>query len=153
MKSLRCLEDLLIVVPLTKEVWWFLYETWYVSFLMFLQQLLFPWKWNEILEEREERETGTIRNDVCDNKYNSLFAIKPEAEKIHNVALELETDITTKEEWRQDTVLCNFLINWTYRFNFWQMARTIWLDAYCLSYFSEGTDPAVCVRACSVKYM
>ena len=31
------------------------------------------------------------------------------------------------------------------RFNFWQLARTIWVDAYSLSYFSEGTDPAMYV--------
>jgi hypothetical protein len=51
-----------------------------------------------------------LKNDVCDDKYLSLFAIKAEAEKIHNLALELEMDKDTKEEWRQYTVLCNFLI-------------------------------------------
>jgi len=51
-----------------------------------------------------------LRNDVCDDKYFSLFAIKAEAEKIHNLALELEIDKSTKEEWRQYVVLCNFLI-------------------------------------------
>ena len=51
-----------------------------------------------------------LKNDVCDDKYFSLFAIKPEAEKIHNLALELEMDKDTKEEWRQYTVLCNVLI-------------------------------------------
>ena len=42
-----------------------------------------------------------LKNDVCDDKYFSLFAIKAEAEKIHNLALELEMDKDTKEEWRQ----------------------------------------------------
>ena len=51
-----------------------------------------------------------LRNDVCDDKYFSLFAIKAEAEKIHNLALELEIDKSTKEAWRQYVVLCNFLI-------------------------------------------
>jgi hypothetical protein len=51
-----------------------------------------------------------FKNDVCDDKYFSLFPIKAEAEKIHNLALELEMDKDTKEEWRQCTVLCNLLI-------------------------------------------
>ena len=51
-----------------------------------------------------------LKNDVCDDKYFSLFAIKAEAEKIYNLALELEIDNSTKEEWRQYVVLCNFLI-------------------------------------------
>ena len=51
-----------------------------------------------------------FQNDVCDDTYFSLFAIKAEAEKIHNLALELEMDKETKEEWRQCTVLCNVLI-------------------------------------------
>jgi len=52
-----------------------------------------------------------LKNDVCDDKYFSLFAIKEEAEKIHNLALQLEIDQNTKEEWRQYVVLCNFLID------------------------------------------
>ena len=52
-----------------------------------------------------------LKNDVCDDKYFSLFAIKAEAEKIHNLALQLEIDQNTKEEWRQYVVLCNFLID------------------------------------------
>ena len=51
-----------------------------------------------------------LKNDVCDDKYFSLFAIKAEAEKIHNLALELEMDKDTKEKWRQYAVLCNVLI-------------------------------------------
>ena len=51
-----------------------------------------------------------LKNDFCDDKYLSLFAIKAEAEKIYNLALELEVDKNTKEEWRQYTVLCNVLI-------------------------------------------
>ena len=52
-----------------------------------------------------------FKNDVCDDKYFSLFAIKAEAEKIHNLALQLEIDKETREEWRQTIVLCNFLID------------------------------------------
>ena len=52
-----------------------------------------------------------LKNDVCDDKYFSLFAIKAEAKKIHNLALQLEIDQNTKEEWRQYVVLCNFLID------------------------------------------
>ena len=52
-----------------------------------------------------------LKNNVCDDKYFSLFAIKAEAEKIHNLALQLEIDQNTKEEWRQYVVLCNFLID------------------------------------------
>ena len=52
-----------------------------------------------------------FKNDVCDDKYFSLFAIKAEAEKIHNLALQLEIDQKTKEEWRQYVVLCNLLID------------------------------------------
>ena len=50
-----------------------------------------------------------LKNDACDDKYFSPFAIKAEAEKIHNLAFELEMDKETKE-WRQYTILCNFLI-------------------------------------------
>ena len=52
-----------------------------------------------------------FKNDVCDDKYFSLFAIKAEAEKIHNLALQLEIDKETREEWRQTIVLCSFLID------------------------------------------
>ena len=52
-----------------------------------------------------------FKNDVCDDKYFSLFAIKAEAEKIHNLALQLEIDQKTKEEWRQYVVFCNLLID------------------------------------------
>ena len=52
-----------------------------------------------------------FKNYVCDDKYFSFFAIKDEAEKIHNLALQLDIDKETSEEWRQTIVLCNLKID------------------------------------------
>ena len=55
--------------------------------------------------------TISIKNDICDDKYFSLFPIKMEVDKIFSLALELNMDKQVIEEWRQLTVLVNNCID------------------------------------------
>ena len=56
-------------------------------------------------------QTISVKNDICDDKYFSLFPIKTEVDKIFSLALELTMDKQIIEEWRQITVLVSHCID------------------------------------------